>query len=191
MADGGWNLARVGSKVRLHLRKTGGEGVGVRAGVRSWVGEDVGTRQQCQCETKARNRVGSGDKGRGLGRVRTLKQDSLKANGLGSRRRLLAHRPFASRPRLPARPRLLTHQGERGPGQGCPSPRQPPKLYCSIQAKDNRESARPVGFRPRPRSAEPIAEPKGALGRGQRSRLPQAPSAGAGARSWEAGDTVG
>lgn len=63
-------------------------------------------------------------------------------------------------------------------------------LYSGIQAKDNRESARPVRFRPRPRSAEPIAEPKGALGRGQRSRLPQGPSTGAGARSWEAGDPV-
>lgn len=40
--DKGWNWARVGSRVGLHLCKTGGDGMGVRAGIRSQVGEDGG-----------------------------------------------------------------------------------------------------------------------------------------------------
>lgn len=178
----------MGSKVRLHLRKTGGEGVGVRAGVRSWVGEDVGTRQQCQCETKARNRVGSGDKGLVLGRVRTLKQDSLQANrGLGSRRRLLAHRPFASRPRLPSSP--PTTNSPRGGGAGSryslPGQHQIGNRGLCLLTPSRR-----LSFRPRPRPAQPIAEPTGAVGGASAPGCPRLPSARTGAWSWEARDTV-
>lgn len=76
-------------------------GVGERAGVRSQVGEDIGTGQQWQWGPKAR--IGAGSEVTGFDLGRALKQDSVKATRcLGSRRGLLAHHPFASQPPRPS-----------------------------------------------------------------------------------------
>lgn len=64
------------------INATSGEGVGVKAGVKSRVGEGVGDGPAVAVRDEGRNGAGSGGQGLGLGRVRTLKQDSLKAIGV-------------------------------------------------------------------------------------------------------------
>lgn len=128
-----------------------------------------GTGRQWLCGLKARVRVGWGE-GLRRGRERALKQDSFKATrSLGSRTGLVAHRPFASRPRRPFSPSSSpTPNSPEGAGTGrgallAAAASKPPTRRCGLSATDNRKRrsrsltpSRRFGARPRPRPTEPI-----------------------------------
>lgn len=152
-----------GSRVWPHLRNTSGERVGVRPGLGPGRGKMEGTGQQWLCGLKARVRMGWGA-GLRPGRERALKQGSLKATRrLGSRTELVAHRPFASRPRRPfspSSPRTANSPEGAGRGRGAllaAAASQPPTRRGGLSATDNRKrlsrrltQSRRFDARPRP-----------------------------------------
>lgn len=187
----------LGSRGRLPLRKTGGEGMGLGMGSRHGWEKMEGTGQQGQCGPKARVGVGWGA-GRGLGRVRALKQDRREATrGLGSRRELLAHRPFASQPRRPSAALLapdpeLTKGSREGagvlPAAAAPKPQT---RRCGLPATDNRKRCRrrltpSRRLRPLPRPRNQSRGPEEPRGGASALGVPRVPNLSVGAGSWEA-----
>lgn len=134
-----------GSRVWPHLRNTRDEGVGVRPGLGPGREKMEGTGQQWLCGLKGQVRVGWGA-GLRPGREGALKQDSLKATrGLGPRTELVAHRPFAFRPRRPFSPSSPpTANSPEGAGRWrgallAAAASQLPTRRCGLSATDNRK----------------------------------------------------
>lgn len=176
----GWNWARVGSGVRMHLCKTGGEGVGVRARVRSRVGEERGDGPAVAMPAGGLDR--SGKLGRGIWAGKGAGSEagavSWQAGVWDHGESWTITRSRLSPPplRCPPRPQPLTHQRERAAGRGvlpaAAAPEDPTRpnglrVADNIKLRPGRLTpSRRLRVRPRPLPAEPMAEPRGVAGRG-------------------------